>query len=314
MPPYCITMSDQKTNDVVVCNVEVEKQSAIQLMRNCIDTNDWMSLPFAMQSCNEIQFVGGWDGDEKIELQRLVAKMRENAPLKDKRYMLQAVSRYGRMLYYASSELRSDKTVVLAAVSTFGTALKFAHPRLRADKEVVLAAVRQDGMAIEFSSDELKADPLVISECNWERIKSVLQYADESAKDDYDHVMNVIKNDGRELQYVSKRLQKNHQVVFAAVAQNGAALEFASKELQDNRNIVLKAVESHGLSLRYAGEELRSDREVVLLAVSNDSNALAWASRSLRTDSEIALAAIYTKGSGMFKAVGMTCGGPRCHI
>ena len=55
--------------------------------------------------------------------------------------MLQAVSRYGRMLYYASSELRSDKSVVMAAVSTFGTALKFAHPRLKAEKDVVLAAL-----------------------------------------------------------------------------------------------------------------------------------------------------------------------------
>ena len=40
MPPYCITISDHETNDLVVCNVEVEKQSAIQLMRQVIDTNE----------------------------------------------------------------------------------------------------------------------------------------------------------------------------------------------------------------------------------------------------------------------------------
>merc|ERR1712137_712969 len=67
-----------------------------------------------------------------------------------------AVKSKGRVLCYASTELRADKEVVLAAVRQDGMALEFASEDLRVDGDMVLTAVRQAPEALKYADVKLK--------------------------------------------------------------------------------------------------------------------------------------------------------------
>lgn len=67
-----------------------------------------------------------------------------------------AVQEVGRMLRYASENLRDDPHFVTLAVQQNGLALEFASDRLRATKEIVVAAVSQNWRAREHAVEELQ--------------------------------------------------------------------------------------------------------------------------------------------------------------
>jgi len=56
-------------------------------------------------------------------------------------YVLNAVSKKGSLLDYASNELKNDKEVVLAAIKNNPEALEFASDKLKGDREIVYESV-----------------------------------------------------------------------------------------------------------------------------------------------------------------------------
>ena len=76
----------------------------------------------------------------------------------DKEIVLACVSIDGRLLEFASEDLRNDREVVLAAVRQNGLALEHAYIGLRHDREVVLAAVCQNGLALQYGTKKCRDD------------------------------------------------------------------------------------------------------------------------------------------------------------
>merc|ERR1719213_1170837 len=75
-----------------------------------------------------------------------------------------AVKQNGKVLVFASEELRKDKDVVMAAVKQNGKALVFAHESLKSDKEIVMEAVAEGGhVALWHASEELQKDKEILS-------------------------------------------------------------------------------------------------------------------------------------------------------
>lgn len=61
---------------------------------------------------------------------------------KDNReYVLDAVSKQGSLLDFASESLKDDKEIALAAIKNNPEALEFASDRLKGDREVVFSSV-----------------------------------------------------------------------------------------------------------------------------------------------------------------------------
>ncbi len=82
--------------------------------------------------------------------------------LESKEFMLQAVTKNGLALQYASDKLKDDREIVLAAVTKWAGALQYASDKLNDDREIVLVAVTNDGSALEYASDELNGDPEIV--------------------------------------------------------------------------------------------------------------------------------------------------------
>jgi len=180
---------------------EGDEQSVLLNLDTIVQTRQWDKFPSAIRQANEIHFLGKWSGEEKLRLQSLVALTRKSAPLDDREYILKAVKQYGRMLYYASQDLRADREVALAACKQFGKALKFTHPNLKSDREIVLAAVTQDGTSLEFASAILK---------NYREV-----------------VKAAVTQNATALHYASDELKEDPEIVKVALRQNSEALEQA---------------------------------------------------------------------------------------
>jgi hypothetical protein len=70
--------------------------------------------------------------------------------------VLEAVKKNGRLIKYASEELKNDKEVVLEALTRDGCSLFYVSKELQNNREVVLEAVKQDGRSLFFASKELQ--------------------------------------------------------------------------------------------------------------------------------------------------------------
>ena len=209
----------------------------------------------------------------------------------DREIVLAAIKNHGCSLEYASEELKTDREVVLAAIKNNGESLKYASEELKTDRELVLAAVKNKGWSLVYASQELKADREIVLAAV-KKYGESLKYASQKLKSDREIVLAAVKNHGQSLVYASEKLKADSEVVLAAVKNKGWSLEYVSEELKADREIVLAAVKNHGQSLVYASEKLKADSEVVLAAVKNNGRSLEYVSEELKADREVVLAAV----------------------
>jgi len=71
----------------------------------------------------------------------------------------------------------------------------------------------------------------------------------------------------KNLKSASNRLKDNYEIVLNAVRQEGVSLEYASDRLKDNREIVVEAIKNSEYAFRYASERLKNDISIILDAV-----------------------------------------------
>jgi hypothetical protein len=153
--------------------------------------------------------------------------------------VLPAVQQNGRVLEFASEEMRSNKTIVLAAFHKMG--YKFESEEMINTGTIFLAVVQQDGLTLQFGPEEIKHDESV--------------------------VLAAVQQNGLALGYASEGVKGAKIIVLAAVQEHYYALQHASADLRDDATIVLAAVEcEHGKfpeelatkSLSYASNRVAS--------------------------------------------------------
>ena len=73
---------------------------------------------------------------------------------------------------------------------------------------------------------------------------------------DYEIVMEGVKQDGHVLLYASDELKNNRNIAMEAVKQNGGALQFVSKELRNDYNIVMEASKNIVKNIALSNKEI----------------------------------------------------------
>ena len=115
--------------------------------------------------------------DKEIALIALIALKRNSDLIGEidkqlfhsKEFLLEAVEYCHNISYYAyfaKSDLLKDKEFMLKAVSKSGTELEYADDSLKKDKEVVLEALKQDLNAIDFVYKDLRVNKDIIAMLN----------------------------------------------------------------------------------------------------------------------------------------------------
>ena len=109
----------------------------------------------------------------------------------DAEIVMQAVSKRGDALQFATEGMKSDRKVVMTAVSKHGLALSFAAEELKGDRKIVVAAMSQNAFALQQATKELKGDR--------------------------DIVMQAVSQNGMTLHYASKELQSDDEILHHAL-------------------------------------------------------------------------------------------------
>ena len=267
-------------------------------------------------------------------IQRLAAKWPHvlcvaSAELKDDGELILSLTNpgYCESLWYASSRLKKDKKFVIDVVSKCGEAIQYASDELKKDKDVIKAAAAQSPSTLEFVSKEFKDDEELILSAITEHISIGLYFASTRLKGDKEFILKVVSICGEAIQYASDELKKDKEVVLVAVFKSGLCalyhvsdelysdkdvilgamaigfpdesvnvLELASKDLRDDKEVVLTAVARKGYALQFASDDLKNDKNVVLTAVAESGYALRYASTGLKSDKDVVLTAVAQDG------------------
>jgi hypothetical protein len=184
-----------------------------------------------------------------------------------KEFVLQCVTRQGRMLEYASDKLREDFDIVSAAVYNDLDALKFMGNSMRSNRILFLSVANRLDINLSF------------------------KYFDYTLLSDRSLLLEGIKN-GMSTKFLDTEWLVDRSFVITVCQFNGSVLKRVRKEFLEDREVVLSAVKSFGDSLKYADDRLKKDREIVLAAVKSSATALKFADPSFRKDREIVLAAM----------------------
>ncbi len=182
---------------------------------------------------------------------------------------LTVMSKVGKMLKYASKNIRDNKDIVIAAVSEDGRALEFASNRLQDDDLVANIAVNNDGVGFKYISNRLKDN----EELLFTAIKQywhAIEHASDRIKKDKGLILKATEIVGLVLKFVDSSLQDDKDVVISAVSESPTALSHASDRLKDDEDVVLVAVTKHAYVIRYASERLQKDAKILKAAASHD--------------------------------------------
>jgi hypothetical protein len=237
----------------------------------------------------------------------------------DRLIVLEAVSRSGEDLQYASCDLRGDREIVLAAAKIFPSSLVFATPQLLGDYAFALEAVQMYGLLLQFMPQEIRANrDIVIAAVS--NNGPALLYANEGLLLDsalaelaveqgfslrrtrsyrlgeFPAVaLAAARKDRNEVAYVSQRLRADRWFAMELLKLDPWHMRNISRDLTQDDEVVNTALD-YGFSLETAPEKLRSNRNVVYLTVQRRGLELAYASTDIRANRKIVTAAVRKTG------------------
>lgn len=111
----------------------------------------------------------------------------------EKIVMLEAVRKNGRLLEYASDELKNDEEVVHASLNNCALSCRFASPEIKNTKQVVLMVVKRYPGLIQYASNELRHDHEVCLEATRHSIWAFQHIPDELRPDILSHMVKRIE-------------------------------------------------------------------------------------------------------------------------
>lgn len=242
-------------------------------------------------------------GNDASLLEYMSESIRNN-----KSIVIVALGKNWLLLQYASDELKNDKDIVLIAVKQNWLALQYVSQRLKDDKDVVITAIKQNWHAIYYASNKFRNDKFIIQEYG-PVTKSIVMtevkkdglalWRDDFAHriDEYDIVVQAVKQNGLALQYVSGELKSNKEIVLTAINNIVNSCEYMINEFRDDKEIVLNVIQKDWIYLRLASPRLKDDKEIVLAAVTQKGSSLGFASNRLRDDKDVVLASFTNKSN-----------------
>lgn len=133
--------------------------------------------------------------------------------------VIEAVTRNGATLEYASGELRENEELVKIAVARTGSALQFVGYAFRNRMEVVRVAVERDPTALKYDGSGI----------------------DRTTDEWRNLVLSAVKRYGLALQWAGRHLRDDFEVVNAAVYENDGALNWASARLRKDERVLASA-------------------------------------------------------------------------
>jgi hypothetical protein len=208
-----------------------------------------------------------------------------NLPLNvrsNKKIALAGIVRSPNNFYYSSDDLKNNCEFVLDAIKIGRSdVLEYAADHFKDDSEFLLNIIQildnnyEDiNNILEFISDNLKNTPQFFLDIL--KIRNdieVLKYVSENLQNDRNFVLLCMKY-GYAFENISENLRNDYEIVLEAIRNDGDNLMFASDNLKNNSEIVLEAIQNKFKSICYASDDLKNNPDFILSALEQNSNNL----------------------------------------
>ena len=236
----------------------------------------------------------------------------------DKEFMLNAVSIYGRLLYFASDELKNDEEVVLAAINSPKGyyAIQYAGDEIKHRssfaQKIIPIVLNPDpfcdvdgeiasGLVSEIpelsKNKKMILDYLDYSGYSlYDDREGILYGVDKSLLNDTEFMAQVLERVGydaiEEGEFLPEELKNNPEFVLRVLKSNmdfhddiSYFLDSDEESISGNREIVLESAKRFGY-IEFASDELKNDEEIALAALSVSTDALEDISEELKENKD----------------------------
>lgn len=153
----------------------------------------------------------------------------------------------GNLLKFIPQELKNDKSIVELAVSTTPNAIFYAHESFLNDKKFVYDACAKHPSLIFKLPDTYKNDiELFYSVIHHRLAPTVISYASENVRNQYDLMLQYCKNSKFNLAFIGNELKKNKEFWRTIIKEHKDAIMFLPAELANDDELVLESVSRFG--------------------------------------------------------------------
>ncbi|MBA3722031.1 MAG: DUF4116 domain-containing protein [Parachlamydiaceae bacterium] len=247
-----IVLAAVKQNGLALQFASDELKNDPNIVMEAIKQNS-SALEYANESFrNDELYVCKAIKNDGLLLELISPRLRNN-----KQIVLDAVSQQGVLFHYASNGLKNDFDVAMAAVKNNGFALKFITQDIANYQTIANTAILQNPKAKEYFIEQFEdiidnSNTVSATETTLQTIPlklrtnkqfvleavskkgSLLKYASNILKNDFDVAMAAVKNDGLALEYVTEDLVNYKAVAIAAILQNPNATDYFPEYLADD--------------------------------------------------------------------------------
>jgi hypothetical protein len=111
-------------------------------------------------------------------------------------------------------------------------------------------------------------------------------------QNDYEIVLESVKESGEALKFASDNFRDNKEIVFEAVHQMGSSIEFATQRFKNEKNLTIETLKHNIQAYHFIDDGLKIDRDFNIEVVKNNCMALHFIDEIFKNDKEIILNAV----------------------
>jgi len=156
-----------------------------------------------------------------------------------------------------------------------------------------------DQIIVHVNENYLKEKEKIMEKVRNQSEPGIIFSTIKKYKDDFNIVLECVKQDGMFLDFASDELRNNKEICLAAIKNNKAAFTFFSNELRDDKEFILECAKHNGYILEIMDDNYKDDYDIVMAAVKNDGHTLEFASERLANNKEIVREAIYSDNDSL---------------
>lgn len=191
----------------------------------------------------------------------LLPKQLKLSTINNKIEALDKIKENSNNINYINSELLKDKEILLLVIKTLS-------------KTVDKSFVNQKSFDDYFKDYKRKDIPLFDDPQFMQEALSltgyVLKYTTSDLKDNFNLVLQAVKNYPNALFFASKELRNNKQIVEPAIERCGWSIRYASVKLQDNFELARKAILQNFIAFNDISSRLKLDKLIILTVISKN--------------------------------------------
>ena len=124
----------------------------------------------------------------------------------------------------------------------------------------------------------------------------MLEFASYELRDNFEIIMEAVKEDGFAIEFASTRLKNNFEIVNCALNTSGYIFDLVGEEIRKNRQLILKAYQTNIGCLNNIPTEYKNDIEFFKEIININPRGIEYASYELQDNYDLIMMIVKKNG------------------